>query len=241
MGITCRTSVKYDYAGNPLKTLEEYSGTVEPFAILTECTFDRRGRKLTEQTSVDGAVVSRVAFTYDEQGRVTRTLLNDRITVAATYNLQGWPTGIAANNASETIFREVLRYYNATDSKSSPYYSGKISELDWQRNASANNSNRFVYHYDLMGSLSSAENRITGVSQSTDGCYSEDFTYDLAGNIIAHNAEKDGVNRRLGYTYKGNHIASVTRNDVAVDTAQYDSRGNITKIPGENLQITYNL
>ena len=241
MGFSCRTSVKYDYAGNPLKTLEEYSGRSESLAILTECTFDRRGRKLTEQTSVDGAVVGRVAFTYDEQGRVTRTLLNDRIAVTATYNLQGWLTGIAADNASETIFSEVLRYYNATDGKSSPYYSGKISELNWQRNASDNNSDRFVYHYNLQGYLSSTEHRITGSNQNTDGSYSEDFTYDLAGNILVHNANKGGANQQLCYTYTGNHIASVAQDGNSVGTAQYDSRGNITKIPGENLQIAYNL
>jgi RHS repeat-associated protein len=92
-----------------------------------------------------------------------------------------------------------------------------------------------------MGRLSSAENRMTELNQSTDGCYSEDFTYDLAGNIIVHNAEKDGVNRQLGYTYNGNHIASVSQDGNSVGTAQYDSRGNITRIPGENLQIAYNL
>ena len=123
----------------------------------------------------------------------------------------------------------------------SPRYAGKISEQEWQRKLQFTGNDRFVYHYDTLGRLSSANHRITGLGQSTVGCYSEDFTYDLAGNIIAHNAEKDGVNRRLGYTYNGNHIASVTHNDAAVGTAQYDSRGNITKIPGENLQIAYNL
>ena len=123
----------------------------------------------------------------------------------------------------------------------SPRYAGKISEQEWQRKLQFTGNDRFVYHYDTLGHLSSVNHRITGLGQSTVGCYNEDFTYDLAGNIIAHNAEKDGVNRRLGYTYNGNHIASVTHNDATVGTAQYDSRGNITKIPGENLQIAYNL
>ncbi|MBQ5896669.1 MAG: hypothetical protein IIW75_08930, partial [Bacteroidaceae bacterium] len=247
MGLSCRTSVKYDYAGNPLKTLEEYSGTAEPLAILTECTFDSRGRKLTEQRSVDGTLVGSAAFTYDEQGRVTRTLLGDKINMTSAYNLQGWLTdyygylstaGLVVDNI---IFREKLNYYTPSDSLSTPRYAGKISEQEWQRKLQFTGNDRFVYHYDTLGRLSSANHRITGLGQSTVGCYSEDFTYDLAGNIIAHNAEKDGVNRRLGYTYNGNHIASVTHNDAAVGTAQYDSRGNITKIPDENLQIAYNL
>ena len=56
-----------------------------------------------------------------------------------------------------------------------------------------------------------------------------------------HNANKGGANQQLGYTYNGNHIASVSQDGNSVGTAQYDSRGNITKIPGENLQIAYNL
>ena len=247
MGFSCRTSIKYDYAGNPLKTLEEYSGRTNPIAILTECTFDSRGRKLTEQTSLNGTMVGHAAFTYDEQGRMTKTRLNDKINITAVYNLQGWLTnqsGSVVNNfgfVEKEIFHEYLRYYAPKDSLSTPRYAGKISEQEWERKLQPIGRDRFIYSYDSLGRLATAEHRITGLGQSTVGCYNEDFTYDLAGNIIAHNAEKDGVNRRLGYTYKGNHIASVTHNDAAVGTAQYDSRGNITKIPGENLQIAYNL
>lgn len=247
VGIGCRTSVKYDYAGNPLKTLEEYSGVGETLQILTECTFDSRGRKLTEQTSVDGTLVGCAAFTYDEQGRMTKTRLGDRINITAAYNLQGWLTATEAFTsgdgitADDVLFNTMLHYYDTQDSLATPRYAGKISEQEWGRKLQLTGRDCFIYHYDLMGRLSSANHRITGLGQSTVGCYNEDFTYDFAGNIIAHNAEKDGVNRRLGYTYNGNHIASVTHNDAAVDTAQYDSRGNITKIPGENLQITYNL
>ena len=247
MGFSCRTSVKYDYAGNPLKTLEEYSGRTNSIAILTECTFDSRGRKLTEQTSVNGTIVGSAAFTYDEQGRVTRTLLGDKINMTAVYNLQGWLTdndGYISTDGytvENVIFKEKLRYYAPLDDSSTPCYAGKISEQECQRKLKLGGNDRFVYHYDTLGRLSSANHRITGLGQSTAGSYSENLTYDLAGNIIAHNAEKDGVNSRLSYTYNGNHIASVTHNNAAIGTAQYDSRGNITKIPGENLQIAYNL
>ena len=122
----------------------------------------------------------------------------------------------------------------------SPRYAGKISEQEWGRKLQFTGRD-FIYHYDLMGRLSSANHRITGLGQSTVGCYTEDFTYDLAGNILVHNANKGGANQQLCYTYTGNHIASVAQDGNSVGTAQYDSRGNITKIPGENLQIAYNL
>ena len=124
----------------------------------------------------------------------------------------------------------------------SPRYAGKISEQEWQRKLQFTGNDRFVYHYDSLGHLSSVKHRIiTGVKQSTDGSYSAEFTYDLAGNILSHNVYRDGVNRQLGYTYNGNHISTLTCDGTTVGTAQYDSRGNITKIPGENLQIAYNL
>ena len=246
-GIDCRTSVKYDYAGNPLKTLEQYLGVVENLEILTECTYDKRGRKLTEQTSVNGIVVGHAAFSYDEQGRITRTLLNEKIAVYADYNLQGWLTnrsgGVLIDKmiVDKDLFYEKLSYYNPMDSLSTPRYTGKISELGWNRKLRLSGNDRFIYHYDDLGRLTSAEHRITGLNQSSAGICNEQYTYDLAGNILSHNVYRDGVNRQLGYTYNGNHISTLTCDGTTVGTAQYDSRGNITKIPGENLQIAYNL
>ena len=246
-GIDCRTSVKYDYAGNPLKTLEQYLGVVENLEILTECTYDKRGRKLTEQKSVNGIVVGHAAFSYDEQGRITRTLLNEKIAVYADYNLQGWLTnrsgGVLIDKmiVDKDLFYEKLSYYNPMDSLSTPRYTGKISELGWNRKLRLSGNDRFIYHYDDLGRLTSAEHRITGLNQSSAGICNEQYTYDLAGNILSHNVYRDGVNRQLGYTYNGNHISTLTCDGTTVGTAQYDSRGNITKIPGENLQIAYNL
>ena len=246
-GIDCRTSVKYDYAGNPLKTLEQYLGVVENLEILTECTYDKRGRKLTEQTSVNGIVVGHAAFSYDEQGRITRTLLNEKISVYADYNLQGWLTNrsgavlIDKMIVDKDLFYEKLSYYNPMDSLSTPRYTGKISELGWNRKLRLSGNDRFIYHYDDLGRLTSAEHRITGLNQSSAGICNEQYTYDLAGNILSHNVYRDGVNRQLGYTYNGNHISTLTCDGTTVGTAQYDSRGNITKISGENLQIAYNL
>ena len=248
VGISCRMSVKYDYAGNPLKTFEEYSGVEETLQILTECTFDSRGRKLTERTSVNGTEVGCATFTYDELGRVTKTRLGDRINITAAYNLQGWLTnqsGSVVNNfgfVEKEIFDEYLRHYSPKDSLSTPRYSGKITEQEWIRELAFSGKDRFLYRYDSMGRLTNAEHRITMQGNgSTAGIYREQIAYDKNGNILSHDTNIEGVNHRLNYTYNGNHVASIARNDVAVGTAEYDSRGNITKIPGKDLQIAYNL
>ncbi|MBO7290274.1 MAG: hypothetical protein J6U62_02310, partial [Bacteroidaceae bacterium] len=185
MGFVCRTSVKYDYAGNPLTTVEDYSGQGTGPRIVTACTFDSRGRKLTEQTTVNGNTVAHAAFAYDELGRVTETSLNGNIDITADYNLQGWLTGLEASKKSDGfiigdyIFGETLRYHNTNDSLATPLYAGKIAQLDWKRKLSLNGIDRFLYSYDPMGRLTKAEHRITGFKGSSVGNYSEETEYDL--------------------------------------------------------------
>ena len=139
-GITCRTSVKYDYAGNPLTTVEQYTYGSSTLNVTTCCTFDSRGRKLTEQNTVNGTALGNATFTYDEQGRVTQTSLNGNIGITASYNLQGWMTALQATsmngNLINTLFSEELHYYDTSDSLATPLYAGKIAQLDWNRKLS---------------------------------------------------------------------------------------------------------
>ena len=237
VGINCRTSVKYDYAGNPLATVEQFSGSGGVITILTECTFDSHGRKLTEKTSVNGNTVAHAAFAYDELGRVTETSLNGNIEITADYNLQGWLTGLQASKksdgfiVSDVIFNETLRYHDTDDSLAVPLYAGKIAQLDWQRTMQMSGNDRFLYSYDPQGRLIKAEHRITGTVNSTAGNYSEETEYDLNSNITSFNAVKENENIQQVHTLNGNRIVG----------AEYDSRGNITRIPSKNLQIEYNL
>ena len=249
VGINCRTSVKYDYAGNPLTTVEQYTYGSSTLTITTGCTFDRRGRKLTEQTTVDGTALSSAVFTYDEQGRVTRTLLNGNIDITTSYNLQGWMTALQAakvngNGVINTVlFDEILRYYDTTDSLATPLYAGKIAQIDWKRKMQIDGNDRFLYSYDPLGRLTKAEHRITELNgNSTKGSHTEQATYDRNSNILSLNAKKGIINKwQKDYTLNGNRIATVTKNFINEYTAEYDSRGNLTRIPWENLQIAYNL
>ena len=249
-GINCRTSVKYDYAGNPLTTVEQYTYGSSTLTITTGCTFDRRGRKLTEQTTVNGTALSSSVFTYDEQGRVTRTLLNGNIDITASYNLQGWMTALQAakvnaNGVVETVlFDEILRYYDTTDSLATPLYAGKIAQIDWKRKLSFDGNDRFLYSYDPLGRLTKAEHRITKINgNSTKGSHTEQAIYDRNSNILSLSAGAGAglPLQQKDYTLNGNRIATVTKNFINEYTAEYDSRGNLTRIPWENLQIAYNL
>ena len=247
-GINCRTSVKYDYAGNPLTTVEQYTYGSSTLTITTGCTFDRRGRKLTEQTTVNGTALSSAVFTYDEQGRVTRTLLNGNIDITASYNLQGWMTALQAakvngNGVINTVlFDEILRYYDTTDSLATPLYAGKIAQIDWKRKMQIDGNDRFLYSYDPLGRLTKAEHRITKINgNSTKGSHTEQAIYDRNSNIQSLSSGAGLLLQQKDYTLNGNRIATVTKNFINEYTAEYDSRGNLTRIPWENLQIAYNL
>ncbi len=250
VGINCRTSVKYDYAGNPLTTVEQYTYGSNTLTITTGCTFDRRGRKLTEQTTVNGTALSSAVFTYDEQGRVTKTSLNGNIDITASYNLQGWMTALQAakvngNGVIDTVlFDEILRYYNTTDSLATPLYAGKIAQIDWKRKMQIDGNDRFLYSYDPLGRLTKAEHRITKINgNSTKGSHTEQAIYDRNSNILSLSAGAGAglFLKQENYTLNGNRIATVTKNFINEYTAEYDSRGNLTRIPWENLQIAYNL
>ena len=130
-GILYRTSVKYDYVGNPLVTLEQYAYGNKTLAICTDRTFDSRSRQLTEQTTINGTVVSNVTFSYDELGRMQRLELGDNVTINTSYNLQGWIDAIDSNISTslgdgivllDDIFSERLSYYDPLDANSTPQH-----------------------------------------------------------------------------------------------------------------------
>ena len=210
--------------------------------------YDSRGRKLTEQTTVDGTSLGNATFTYDEQGRVTNTSLNGNIDITASYNLQGWMTGLQAARMSgngiveKELFSEFLRYYDTTDNLATPLYSGKIAQIDWNRKLSLDGLDRFLYSYDQLGRLTKAEHRITKLNgNSTKGSHTEQATFDLNSNILSQSAAKGLFIEQQNFTLNGNRIVTASTGPMGQYTAEYDNRGNLTRIPGENLQIAYNL
>ena len=179
---------------------------------------------------------------------MTRTLLNGNIDITASYNLQGWMTAlhaakVNANGVIDTVlFDEILRYYDTTDSLATPLYAGKIAQIDWKRKISFDGNDRFLYSYDPLGRLTKAEHRITKLNgNSTKGSHTEQATYDRNSNILSLSAGAGLLLQQKDYTLNGNRIATVTKNFINEYTAEYDSRGNLTRIPWENLQIAYNL
>lgn len=253
-GIFCRTSVKYDYVGNPLATVEHYNYADDStLTIRTDRTFDDRSRQLTEQTSINGEVVSNAAFSYDELGRMKCLELGDNVSINTSYNLQGWISAIEGSKSAtfgsgitfdENLFDEQLKYYNPTDTTSTPYYSGKISEQIWNHGATFDTRQGFQYNYDNMGRLTNAQTlSFFGQILRPINNFGEQVVYDKNSNIVQLKNTGGAISSYAtrNYSLQGNKISNVTINNEEKGTCLYDERGNMTQNVEAGLQFSYNL
>ena len=251
-GILCRTSVKYDYAGNPLITLEKYTYNNKSLTIRTERTFDKRSRQLTEQTIIDDQVVSNAEFVYDELGRMQRLELNDKVSINTSYNLQGWISSIDCNTSSslgdglvlsEDVFNEQLSYYDPADDNSTPRYSGKISEQRWTHGSAMNGYKGFAHTYDSMGRLTDARMFRSSLSQNKPliGTTREQIAYDKNSNVVQLSDTIGLSTTTRNYAVQGNQVVQMIANGNIMGYPTYDERGNMTQNVEAGLQMSYNL
>ena len=250
--ISCRTSVKYDYVGNPLITLEQYNYDGQTLTIRTERTFDERSRQLTEQTSIDGVAVSNATFSYDELGRMKRLELGDNVAISTSYNLQGWIDAIECSMSlslgdglvlAEDIFTERLSYYDIIDESSSPRYSGKISEQRWAHGSIMNGFKGFAYTYDSMGRLTDAQMFTSSISQNNPliGTTREQIAYDKNSNVVQLSDTRGLSTTTRHYAVQGNQVIQLSVNGNNLVYPVYDERGNMTQNVETDLQMSYNL
>ena len=251
-GILCRTSVKYDYVGNPLVTLEQYAYNNKSLTICTDRTFDSRCRQLTEQTTIDGTIVSNATFSYDELGRMRRLELGDNVAISTSYNLQGWIDAIECSMSSslgdglvlsEDIFTERLSYYDPVDANSTPRYSSKISEQRWAHGSIINGFKGFAYTYDSMGRLTDAQMFTSSTSQNKPliGTTREQIAYDKNSNVVQLSDTIGLSTTTRNYAVQGNQVVQMIANGNIMGYPTYDERGNMTQNVEAGLQMSYNL
>ena len=250
--ILCRTSVKYDYVGNPLAILEQYAYGNKTLTIRTERTFDSRCRQLTEQTTIDGTIVSNATFSYDELGRMKRLELGDNVAISTSYNLQGWIDAIECSMSSslgdglvlsEDIFTERLSYYAPVDANSTPRYSGKISEQRWAHGSIINGFKGFAYTYDSMGRLTDAQMFTSSTSQNKPliSTTREQIAYDKNSNVVQLSDTRGLSTTTRNYAVQGNQVVQMIANGNIMGYPTYDERGNMTQNVEAGLQMSYNL
>ena len=252
-GILCRTSTKYDYTGNPLTTIEYYEYANDSTLVIhTDRTFDSRCRQLTEQTTIDGTIISNATFSYDELGRMKRLELGDNVAISTSYNLQGWIDAIECSMSSslgdglvlsEDIFTERLSYYAPVDANSTPRYSGKISEQRWAHGSIINGFKGFAYTYDSMGRLTDAQMFTSSTSQNKPliGTTREQIAYDKNSNVVQLSDTIGLSTTTRNYAVQGNQVVQMIVNGNNMGYPTYDERGNMTQNVEAGLQMSYNL
>ena len=237
-GNILRTSYKYDFTGN-VTTKEEICGSTTK---LTTYTYNKRGKLLTESTTLNGGTAATVTYTYDDLGRVTGRTYGNGTTESQVYNIQGWLTGISAKKGSTSIYNQTLRYYNPAKGTAA-LYSGNISE--WSSQQASQQQETYGFTYDLQGRLTQS-NRYSGTSTTAQNAYTErGITYDKNGNILTLQRYAAALQDNYTYTYNGNRLTSIsgTNNGTAIASASYsyDNNGNTVQDGLKNLQITYNI
>ncbi|MBQ7750971.1 MAG: RHS repeat protein, partial [Bacteroidales bacterium] len=226
-GWSGRTSMKYDFSGKVLVSVEEHTspgGTTDRLTL--QNTYDDRGRILQSSAEMNGAVLS-AAYSYDDLGRMVVKNLNgsdaeDRF----SYNLQGWLTSIVSGNGgSIDICNRAIQYY---DNSGNPMYGGKISSLSASHYGAA--SFFTDYSYDNLGRLES-ETRKTGYS-GTIPFSADRYNYDRNGNIISvshrSGTEIEAITETCFRT--GNMLNRLLIEDEDEDPEQftYDMNGAVT-------------
>ena len=237
-GGIARTSVKYDRLGNVLACKESRSlpasgsATSQTVVKMTTCTYDSRGRILSESTQVSGTgagsgnVSSSVQYFYDELGRLKGVTTGDGVHTEKTYTTQGWLDRLHTTDAtSADVFSQELQYCQ----------SGLISGVTSRQGSSSALS--FGIAYDLAG-------RMTDWQQTGTNAFAEkDITYDANGNILT--MRRYGADASLesdySYAYSGNRLTGLTDGYLSTSSFGYDANGNLVSDSRSGItSVTYN-
>ncbi len=159
--------------------------------------------------SYNGGESHRVSsFGYDLLGRPSsKTLPGNAGTVAYSYNVRGWLTGISDKCYSEDI------YYNSGNG--TPLYNGNISSIIW-RDSTQTASRGYKFTYDQMNRLTDAVyGEGSSLSDNTDRYSERGMTYTKNGALTRllrygrRNTDDFGLIDSLTITLDGNRVHSV--------------------------------
>lgn len=232
-----RTSVKYDRQGNVLarkesRNLPAAASSPESVVKATTCSYDSRGRMISESTEVIGTgdgtgnMAARVMYSYDGLGRLRSITTGDGAYTERTYTTQGWQSGMTVTDSLDApVFSQDLSYQECG------FISGVTS-----RQGSAD-ALSFGVTYDRAG-------RMTSWKQAESNAFAEkDITYDANGNILTlkRYGEDAGEADNYSYIYDGNKLTGVFKGIYPIPEITYDSNGNMTS-DGRSLiaSVAYN-
>jgi RHS repeat-associated protein len=234
-GEILRTSLLFDLRGNVLASQSHFTiASLNINDILASTfTYDSRGRKLTETSTLNGNVaIANVAYSYDNLGRLSVRSYNSEaeypLEEDLSYNMQGWLNGQDDHTSDVNVFSSTLRYYDSFNG-SVPRYGGDISSCSWIQYVQGG-TRTYAFSYDPLSRLSGADQY--GGSSLENRFTERGISYDRNGNITAitrHNNSASGTAKT--FSYSGNRRVSNS----------YDANGNVTYDSESGVIASYNL
>lgn len=194
------------------------------------------------------------SFGYDLLGRPSsKTLPGNAGTVAYSYNVRGWLTGISGKGYGEDI------YYNSGNG--TPLYNGNISSVLW-RDSTQTASRGYKFTYDQMNRLTDAVyGEGPSLSENTDRYSERGMTYTKNGALTRllrygrRNTDDFGLIDSLVMTLDGNRVLSVEdgagslvyensfdfKSNGGSGVYEYDGNGSLSVDPYKGFAFEYDL
>ena len=231
-------SWKNDFRGNVLTQTEEHCKGGVFDSMVTDYTYDSRGRRMTMRRDLNGTVYASVAYSYDDLGRLDGKEVAGRGAEAYSYNLQGWQTGISAGFYGEDVFSQTMSYQTPAMLLSVPRFDGMVSEVSWSRSGQVQQTTG--YRYDGLGRLTAALRHPMGSQWTLDVWTERDISYDRNGNLLSVTRAMPEEGGCCTMTYSGNRLQSMTRGGTT-SSYSYCPNGNLMTDGRRDLQFQYNL
>lgn len=261
-----RVTNKYNpITAEVLASKQEHIRNTEKTSLLTENTYDHRGRLL--QTALQVNTQPKVIIAqneYDALGKLKSTKMHSEANepflqkTDYTYTLNGWVKEINKIDSlasGNDLFAMQLHYDQLTAAPNAKaQYNGNISGMHWQ--TANSNKHSYAFSYDRL-------NRLTGADHGSGNNFSDQsydmpsMTYDLNGNIKTlqrygqNNQLIDNLSYSYNYGYEGNKLTNIQEsasslgfplNTASLQQYYYDYNGNLKQdlIKGVLTPITYN-
>ncbi|MBR0313747.1 MAG: hypothetical protein IJK39_01300 [Bacteroidales bacterium] len=250
-GETLRTSVRYDFTGNPLTTVQTSSRQGQ-MTLKQTFTYDSRGRKLASSARMNTSqnpntnpvakTFSAVNYTYDELGRLTgtesgKTAQADSYALSPSattpvlyttlnYNIQGWMT-------TQT---DVLKK-GTSQSDIANLYSQTLRYHDAQKASTTKSYDGLITEWETTQFSNGTDFTLPG---SAEDRYTYAYSYDSFGRLTqserfegtSNSPTNDFTERNISFDRNGN-ILTLTRygngNATIKDNFTYSYDGNRLK------------
>ena len=243
-------STKYDFAGRVVEKNESHfaPGDQSGQDLLTQYTYDSRGRLLSISRELDGMELAPVTYAYDTLGRLSSKTFgyadgNGYGTESFTYDIHGWATAINSLYNGSDLFQETIRYASTQKPGTTARWNGNIAEAAF---TDPDGSHTYAYTYDGMNRLKDAKH-YAGESNTVSNQRTEkNIGYNRNGCITGldrYGAE--GLSESVIFGHTGNRLSSLSSWNGAglLENGYftYDAMGNMLTDSRKGLEFSYNL